>query len=179
MARPPESFHTARLWGRRPTVTDAPAVFAAYAGDPVATRFLSWKAYTEIAPLEEFIRQRVRDWDGSSPHFAWLLFLQGTDAPIGSIGCIPDGGKVVFGYVLGRQFWGRGLAAEALRFLVDWNLQQPDVFRAWAFCDVENPASARVMEKAGMAREGILRRWHVCPNLGPELRDCFIYAKVK
>jgi len=30
-----------------------------------------------------------------------------------------------------------------------------------------------------MTREGLLRRWHVCPTIGPELRDCFIYAKVK
>ena len=30
-----------------------------------------------------------------------------------------------------------------------------------------------------MAREGILRRWHVCPTLGAEPRDCVVCAKVK
>ena len=30
-----------------------------------------------------------------------------------------------------------------------------------------------------MVREGVLRRWHVCPNLGPELRDCVVGAKVR
>jgi len=48
-----------------------------------------------------------------------------------------------------------------------------------AVCDVENIASARVMEKAGLSREGVLRRWLVHPNLGPEPRDCYGYARVR
>jgi ribosomal-protein-alanine N-acetyltransferase len=86
---------------------------------------------------------------------------------------------MLFGYVLDRSFWGRGLMPEALRFAVDWALAQPEVFRAYAFCDVDNPSSARVMEKAGMIREGVLRRWHVCPNIGPDPRDCILCAKVR
>jgi len=35
------------------------------------------------------------------------------------------------------------------------------------------------MEKAGMSREGILRRWHASPSLGPEPRDCVVCAKVR
>jgi RimJ/RimL family protein N-acetyltransferase len=69
--------------------------------------------------------------------------------------------------------------AEALKFLVDWSLAQPGVHRAYAYCDVENSSSARVMEKVGMTREGILRRWLVHPNVGPEPRDCFVLAKVR
>jgi RimJ/RimL family protein N-acetyltransferase len=69
--------------------------------------------------------------------------------------------------------------AEALGYLVNSSLAQPGVFRAFAFCDVENVGSGRVMEKAGMKREGILRRWHVCPNIGPEPRDCVIFARTR
>jgi RimJ/RimL family protein N-acetyltransferase len=35
------------------------------------------------------------------------------------------------------------------------------------------------MEKAGFAFEGVLRRWLVFPNLGPEPRDCRMYARVR
>jgi RimJ/RimL family protein N-acetyltransferase len=35
------------------------------------------------------------------------------------------------------------------------------------------------MEKAGLLREGLLRRWHVCPTISLEPRDCLIYAKVR
>lgn len=85
----------------------------------------------------------------------------------------------MFGYVLAKKFWGRGMAAEALTYLVDGTLAQPSLYRAYAFCDVEHPTSVRVMEKAGMVREGILRRWHVAPPLGPEPRDCLVCAKVR
>jgi [ribosomal protein S5]-alanine N-acetyltransferase len=179
MFRPPDTFATDRLVARRPRAEDAPAAFAVYAGDPEVTRFLAWKSYTAAGPLAEFLRARAADWEQGNPHFTWLLSLRDTDELVGSIGCIPDGGKVMFGYVLGKKYWGRGLAAEALRVLVDWTMAQPGIFRAWAFCDVENPASSRVMEKAGLTREARLRRWHICPTIGPELRDCFVHAKVK
>jgi [ribosomal protein S5]-alanine N-acetyltransferase len=176
--RPPEIFHTARLSARPVRVSDAPRLFATYAADAEATRYLAWKPYTELPPLEAFLALRERDWQGGN-HFVWLLQLRDTETVVGSIGVILDGHKAVFGYVLGKKFWEQGLAAEALRACVDWALAQPEVHRAWAYCDVENTGSLRVMEKAGLTREGVLRRWHVAPTVGPEPRDCFVCAKVK
>jgi [ribosomal protein S5]-alanine N-acetyltransferase len=49
----------------------------------------------------------------------------------------------------------------------------------WAVCDVDNTASARVMEKIGMLREGLMRRDVLHLNLSSEPRDCWVYAKVK
>jgi len=63
--------------------------------------------------------------------------------------------------------------------VTSWLLQQPDIYRVFATCDVENPASARVMEKVGMVREGILRRNSIHPSIGNEPRDSLIYAIVK
>ncbi len=178
--RPPVTFATARLHGRPPRADDGPAVFAAYAADPEVTRYLSWRAYERVEPLNAFLSECVSHWEKGSGHLAWLLCLKGTDSPVGSIGVTLEGdGRAMFGYVLGKKFWGHGFAAEALTHLVDWALARPEIFRAWAFCDVENPASVRVMEKAGMQREGVLRRWHACPTLGPGLRDCVVCAKVR
>lgn len=180
MSRPPASYGTARLVARAPRAEDGPAVFAAYASDPEVTRYLSWRAYDRVEPLSAFLGDCAAQWERGDGHFAWLLCLKGTATPIGSIGVtLEPGGKAMFGYVLGKKFWGHGFAAEALTFLVEWALAQPTLWRAWAFCDVENPASVRVMEKAGMVREGVLRRWHVCPTLGPEPRDCIVCARVR
>lgn len=179
MPRPPATFATSRLLGRAPRVDDAAAILEAYAGDPEVTRYLSWRAYDRVEPLAAFLRECVAHWEKGDGHLAWLLCLKGTDRPIGSVGVTLEAGKALFGYVLGRKFWGHGFAAEALTFLVDWSLARPTVFRAWAYCDVENQASVRVMEKAGMSREGLLRRWQVCPTLGAEPRDCIVCAKVK
>ncbi len=177
--RPPDAFETARLHARRPRETDAPAVFAAYASDPVATRYVAWPPYQSVEPLTEFLRDRIAAWENSTGHYAYLLCLRGSDAPIGSIGVIVESSKAMFGYVLGRAYWGNGYTAEALSFLVGWAMAEPRLRRAWAYCASENTASARVMEKAGLEREGVLHRWQVFPNLGPEPRDCAFYAKVK
>jgi ribosomal-protein-alanine N-acetyltransferase len=180
LPRPPPTFGTARLVARLPREDDGPAVFAAYASDPEVTRYLAWKAYDRVEPLTAFLCECRAAWEKGGGHLPWLLCLKGTDQPIGSIGVTySTRGRALFGYALGRKFWGHGFAAEALTWIVDWSLAQPGLWRAWAFCDVENPASVRVMEKAGMVREGILRRWHVCPNLGPEPRDCVVCAKVR
>jgi [ribosomal protein S5]-alanine N-acetyltransferase len=53
------------------------------------------------------------------------------------------------------------------------------VFRIGAVCDVENIGSARVLEKSGFVREGLLRRWLLHPNISDEPRDCFSYACVR
>ena len=180
MHRPPPTFATARLSGRMPRVEDAPSIFASYASDPDVTRYLTWRAYERVEPLKNFLRESVARWEKGDGHFNWVLCLKGTDTPIGSIGLnFEDGGKVLFGYALAKKFWGHGFAAEALRHLIDWSFTLPTTHRAWAVSDVENPASVRVMEKAGMVREGLLRRWHVCPTIGPEPRDCVVCAKVR
>jgi len=178
--RAPPSFATGRLAGRIPRDDDGPAVLEAYAGDPEVTRYLSWRAYDRVEPLNAFLRECRAHWEKGDGHLAWLLSLKGTERPIGSIGLtFEPGGKAMFGYALAKKFWGHGFAAEALQHLVDWSLSQRTIYRAWAYCDVENTASVRVMEKAGMVREGILRRWHMAPSLGPDPRDCVVCAKVK
>jgi RimJ/RimL family protein N-acetyltransferase len=180
MLRPPDTFTTTRLVARLPRLEDAAAVFAAYASDPEVTRYLSWRYYTEVEPLQEFLRHLLHTWEtDDGGQYGWLLCLRGTDEPIGSIGVSLGLHGAVFGYVLGRAYWGRGLMTEAVRYVSAWTLAQPPLFRVWAYCDTENLASARVLEKAGLVQEGRLRRWCACPTIGPEPRDCLIYAKVR
>ncbi len=46
--------------------------------------------------------------------------------------------------------WGKGYATEAVQAVVSWAVEQPSIMRVWALCDVDNIASARVLEKVGM-----------------------------
>ena len=68
---------------------------------------------------------------------------------------------------------------EAAQALVEWALSQPEIYRVWAVCDVENTNSAKVRERVGMRREGILRRWIIHPNIDAVPRDCYCYAMAK
>ena len=63
----------------------------------------------------------------------------------------------ISGYVLARPWWRQGLMTEVLTEVTVWALRQPSVFRIGAVCDFENIGSARVLEKSGFIREGLLR----------------------
>ncbi len=62
------------------------------------------------------------------------------------------------GYWLGEPFWGRGIASEVLRAITDYAWATLDVIRLEAGVFSWNPASARVLEKAGYTLEGRLRQ---------------------
>jgi RimJ/RimL family protein N-acetyltransferase len=61
------------------------------------------------------------------------------------------------GYWLGHRYWGKGFATEALRELIRFSFEELGVMRVSATHFPHNPASGRVMEKAGMKLEGRMR----------------------
>lgn len=62
------------------------------------------------------------------------------------------------GYALHPDFRSRGYGAEAARAIVGFGFAQLQLHRIWATCATDNGASARVLEKIGMRREGTLPR---------------------
>jgi RimJ/RimL family protein N-acetyltransferase len=174
MTRPPERLVTERLVLRRPAMTDVAAVYA-YGGDPAVTRYLIFPTHRSPADAEEFLRTCPARWE-SGEEFCWVITLKDREEVIGSIACRVRGHAADLGYALARAYWRRGYATEAGQAVVAWAAGLPEVHRVWAVCDVENPASARVLEKLGMTREGVLRRWIVHPNVSREPRDCYVYA---
>lgn len=175
----PTTFTTARLHLRPSTLNDAEAIFHGYASDPAVTRYLTWRTHTSVTETVAFLELCAQQWaEGSNFPFV----IENRDAPgiaIGMINLEPLGSRLAFGYVLAQRHWGHGLMSEALLALADWALAQPGVWRLSSVCDLENPASGRVMEKAGLSYEGCLRRYLLLPNISDEPRDCHLYARVK
>lgn len=175
---PPEQFQTERLILRKPRTDDAPAIFTACAQDPEVTRYMTWRPHKNVEETYSIVKLMLKLWDEGNA-YSYVITFGGSDSVIGMIAMHPDGFKVGIGYVLARAHWSKGYMTEAVRAVAGWALRQSDIYRVFAVCDVENQASARVMEKAGMSREGILRRNSLHPNAGEEPRDSFIYAVVK
>jgi RimJ/RimL family protein N-acetyltransferase len=99
--------------------------------------------------------------------------------PLGLLNFSGGGYSVSLGFGLVRHSWGRGYAKEVVCAAVEWLLREPSVWRVWAYCDIENAASARVLEQAGMTCEGTARRYAIHPNISATPRDCYLFAKVK
>ncbi len=174
----PGRFETTRLVLRPLERGDAKAIFEGYAQDAEVTRLLTWKPHAGIADTEAYLEAYAGP--GQRDFVTYALLGRDDMALRGAFDLRDAGhGRVGYGYVLARRWWGQGLMTEALRAVGDWTLAQPGIWRIGDVCDVENRGSARVMEKAGLSCEGRLRRWAVHPNLGPEPRDCLIYARVR
>lgn len=77
------------------------------------------------------------------------------------------------GYWLGEPFWGRGIATEAVVGLTEWGFANLDLERIYAGVFSWNPASGRVLEKAGYVHEATLERSVFKDG---EVLDEFVYA---
>ncbi|MEO8351229.1 MAG: GNAT family N-acetyltransferase [Chthoniobacteraceae bacterium] len=106
------------------------------------------------------------------------------DQVVGGIGLeVGDSGRpsvsehcAEVGYWLGESYWGRGIMTEALGALTEWAFRELGLVRIHASVYARNPASARVLEKAGYACEGRMRARY---RRDGEFIDGLLYAKVR
>lgn len=140
------------------------------------TRHLLWRPHVDVSNSQDFIEHALENWTAASA-FTWFLFTRTNDELIGCIAARRKKDETELGYVLARKFWGQGLMPEAIGPIVEWAFTEPTVTRVTAACDIENAASARVLEKAGFSRQGTLERWSVHPNISDEPRDCYLYVR--
>jgi ribosomal-protein-alanine N-acetyltransferase len=80
------------------------------------------------------------------------------------------------GYWLGEAHWGRGIVTDAVRALSEHMFANFDVCRIYATVFGENPASVRVLEKAGFTCEGRLRQ---AATKGGRTFDLLLYALIR
>jgi len=174
----PRAFETSRLIARLPVPSDAALLYAAYASNPAVSRYMMWRPHAEVSTMEAFVAECMAAAERGT-RFPFVLVERTGAEPIGMLEARPAGHKVDLGYVLAPQLWGRGYMPEAISRLSEIALALPDVFRMQAFCDVENRASQRALEKSGFLREGRHERFIIHPNMSSEPRPCFMYALCK
>ena len=80
------------------------------------------------------------------------------------------------GYWIGEPFWGKGIATEAVKQMLEYISQRfPDLVRIFAGVFEKNVASMRVLEKCGFHLEGIQRKAVIKNNV---ISDCYIWVKI-
>jgi ribosomal-protein-alanine N-acetyltransferase len=177
MTWPTRTWETSRLVARPAETADAAVIFHDYASDPAVARYMTWRPHQTVHETVEFLRRCEKVWADESA-FPWTLWLK-DGGFAGLIEIRVRTTAVDVGYALARRWWRQGLMTEALTSVVHRSFEQPEIFRVWATCDVDNVASAGLLERVGMTREGVLRRWLVHPNVSSEPRDCCCYSIVK
>jgi RimJ/RimL family protein N-acetyltransferase len=160
------SLRTARLDLRPPQMADARRL-AALANDFDVTRMTGSMPYPfTLADAEAFVRPAEEAEPSQAAMF--VIELPG-EGPVGAIGLDPDGILAVeVGYWLGRPYWGRGYATEALAALLAWARDgwRRRCVTARHFAD--NPASGAVLIKAGFLYTGRVGPWP-CRSRGEDV----------
>ena len=173
------SIETDRLLLRKPERRDAADIFARYAGDPDATRYLSWPRHASLEDTHAFLAFSDDEWN-RWPAGPYLVCSRTDGGLLGSSGLsFETPYRAVTGYVFAPDAWGKGYATETLRAMVTL-ASTVGLQRLYALCHTEHRASWRVLEKCGFVREGILQRHSEFPNLSPgTAHDVFCYATVQ
>ncbi len=168
-------IETPRLILRDFRKSDLEAVHA-YASLDEVSRYLIWGP-NSLAQSKEAIEGFLDD-QRARPRmiFDLAITLKPKRALIGGVGLrfidqFNRTGEI--GYTLHPEFWGYGLAVEAARALLDAGFNELGLRRIIAVCDQRNKASARVMERLGMRREGAFRSSKLIQN---GWRDEYLYA---
>ena len=172
----PPVLETPRLRLRRLRMRDAEDLYV-WTSDPEVARYVLWSAHRSLADTREYLRYMRQLYRHALPS-SWGSELKETGKIIGTIGIMawyPDNRSAEVGYSLGKPWWHKGYAPEALDRLLELMFGEMDLNRVEAQCDVRNGNSARVMEKCGMRREGILRQRVI--NKGEPV-DVMLYAEL-
>jgi len=97
----------------------------------------------------------------------------------GSIGCVLKEDvyrkTVEIGYFIGEPYWGKGIATEAVRLLIDYIARHFDVVRIYAEVFETNKASMKVLQKNGFYLECIRRKAVIKNNV---LMDDYVWVKL-
>lgn len=153
-------IETNRLRLRPLTLKDAPEVARLAGRREIAD--------TMISIPHPFSEARARDWiarqlssENPPPQ---LVFAVTTRPELQLVGTVAlreisyEHGQAELGLWIAVEWWGRGLATEAAGAVVSHAFATMGLNRVCAHHMVRNPASARVLERLGMKREGLLRQ---------------------
>ena len=147
-------LQTDRLILRRFVESDAEAMFQNWASSTENLTYVTWDPHPDV----EVTRNSIRNWLASyaNPnYYKWAICLkENPEQVIGDISIVEIHEKDLsceIGYILGKNYWGRGMMTEAFKAVLDFCFTQAGFQKVKARYASLNPASGRVMEKAGMA----------------------------
>jgi RimJ/RimL family protein N-acetyltransferase len=143
--------------------TDLP-VFFEDQRDPEAVRMAAFPARDEEAFMAHWERVLANDENTTK-----TIVFEGQVA--GNIAAFDRDGRREVGYWIGREFWGKGVATQALTELLELETHRP----LYASVAKANPASARVLEKCGFKH--LETRTEYDERLGEEIEEALMVLR--
>ncbi|MBR4626711.1 MAG: GNAT family N-acetyltransferase [Ruminococcus sp.] len=143
-----------------------------WAADPDIQTEYGEPVYTDINQVRELLRDYTQ---GEKSRYRWAVVEKLSGENIGQIAFCKHWENcrtAEIEYCIGRRFWGRGYAGEALAALIRYTFENTDFERLEAYHRAENTKSGRVLEKSAMHRTDTVQRF-VREGITPEGEVCY------
>jgi ribosomal-protein-alanine N-acetyltransferase len=151
-------MRTPRLAFRKLSLEDEQAIFH-YSSNPEVTQYVIFPTHRSLEDAQAFIKLNLEKYEKGQVA-CWAVTLCDTGELVGTADFCwwsLDQRKAEVGFCFAKEQWSKGYASEALMGLIKFGFMHMELHRIEARCFEENKASARVMEKAGMLHEGLMR----------------------
>jgi [ribosomal protein S5]-alanine N-acetyltransferase len=157
----PNPIESERLLVRLVAESDLPALLEVNSNEEVTTLlpYATWRSMTDA---KAWLR-RMEGIQATGLALQFVVVLKSTGMAIGT--CLlfrfeEGSARAELGYVLGRAHWGQGFMQEALEALLGCAFGTMGLRRIEAEVDPRNRSSARLLQRLGFTKEGLLReRW--------------------
>lgn len=163
-----QSIETERLLLRRYEPRDAEAMFRNWTADPAASRFWTWEPHVDVEETRGLIKSMIAGY-ADSAYYNWLIAQKKSDEAIGYIYFQVKEGEedtASVHFLLSPKLWNRGLMTEACRAALAYGFERAGFGRIVSWHHPDNPASGRVLAKAGLLRAGEeYRTYPECPRI--------------
>ncbi len=173
-----KTLETDRLILRKFTIDDAEGAYNNWCTDPNTSKYLNWEPHKNVEETKEFISKKLSRYEEGL--YNWVVELKDTHEVIGSIGEEGKSSKhktIALGYCYGSKYWNNGYGTEALKRVLEYLLTEQDFYLVEANYRSSNPASGRIMQKAGMKYDGTLRERKVNPDGSRADTICYSITK--
>jgi len=152
------NLETENLLLRKLTINDTPNYFKHITSDPDI--MWVWGVHNTIDKTYEWIEKIIKNYEKIN-EYEWGIELKENKEVIGSI-CIVKTNEEIksgsLGYQISKHYRNKGYMTEALVCVLNYLINKIGYNRIEGGHSSDNPASGRVMEKAGMKYEGTLRQ---------------------
>jgi len=170
-------IETSRLFLREVTNEDAPDVLS-YLSDRDVVKHMGLEPFQTIEDaLDEISWYQSIFKDGSG--IRWGITLKESGKVIGSCGFLNRNSKhhrAEIGFELSKEYWGKGIASEALKGVLKFGFNHFSFERIEALIEPTNVPSQKLVEKQGFKREGLLRHYEFTCG---KFDDLYMYSILK
>jgi ribosomal-protein-alanine N-acetyltransferase len=166
---------TNRLKLRPLSKDDAQDMFE-YTSQQASTKYLSWDPHSNIGRTISFLEELESKYGSIHSEFSWGIELKETGKMIGVVKLFDISSasrRAEVSYILNSNFQGKGYINEAIAAVIEFCFSEMKLIRVQARCSTDNIASEKVMQKAQMSFEGILKKYWI---LKGEIKDVALYA---